>query len=46
MEKSDLLQQLRIDRNEPAPRVRGAGAWVAGVLVALLLAGLAVGGWW
>ena len=46
MEKSDLLQQLRIDRSEPAPRVRGGGAWVAGALVALLVAGLAGGGWW
>ena len=46
MEKSDLLQQLRIDRSEAAPRVRGAGAWVAAALVALLLAVLAFGGWW
>jgi RND family efflux transporter MFP subunit len=46
VEKSDLLQQLRIDRNEPAPRVRGGGAWVAGALVAVLLIGLAGGGWW
>jgi RND family efflux transporter MFP subunit len=45
VEKSDLLQQLRIDRNEPAPRVRG-GAWFAGALVALLLVGLAGAGWW
>jgi RND family efflux transporter MFP subunit len=37
---------LRIDRNEPAPRVRGGGAWVAGALVALLLVGLAGAGWW
>jgi RND family efflux transporter MFP subunit len=46
VEKSDLLQQLRIDRSEPAPRVRGAGAWVAGALVALLVVGLAGAGWW
>jgi len=47
VEKSDLLQQLRIDRSEPAPRVRGSGgAWIAGALVALLVVGLAGAGWW
>jgi RND family efflux transporter MFP subunit len=46
VEKSDLLQQLRIDRSDPAPRVRGGGAWIAGALVALLVVGLAGGGWW
>ncbi|MGN6521223.1 MAG: efflux RND transporter periplasmic adaptor subunit [Dokdonella sp.] len=47
MEKSDLLQQLRIDRSAPAEHAgRGAGAWI-GALVGVLALGIAaVGGWW
>jgi RND family efflux transporter MFP subunit len=47
VEKSDLLQQLRIDRSEPAARSRGGGARtgiVVGVIVLLLALG--AGGWW
>jgi len=47
MEKSELLQQLRIDRSAPAPRAgRGAGVWI-GAVAGVLVLGLAVGGgWW
>ncbi len=44
MEKSDLLQQLRIDRNTPQVTRRGPFAWAAGVVIVLALAG--TGGWW
>ncbi|NCT67711.1 MAG: efflux RND transporter periplasmic adaptor subunit [Rhodanobacteraceae bacterium] len=46
VEKSDLLQQLRIDRSEPPPRSLGAGVWVGAVVAVLALAALAAGGWW
>ena len=46
MEKSDLLQQLRIDRSEPAARSRGSLAWIGIVVAVLVLAALAAGGWW
>ncbi len=46
MEKSDLLQQLRIDRSEERARGPGSRVWI-GVLVALIVvAALAAGGWW
>jgi len=45
VEKSDLLNQLRIDRSEPEGRSLGA---VVGIVVAvvLVIAALAAGGWW
>src|SRR4051812_13792381 len=46
VEKSDLLQQLRIDRSEERTRASGSRLWI-GVLVALVLvAVLAAGAWW
>jgi RND family efflux transporter MFP subunit len=46
VEKSDLLHQLRIDREAERPRRGGAGI-VAGVAAAVLvLAALAAAGWW
>ena len=46
MEKSDLLQQLRIDRSEREQKSRGALVWI-GIAVGLLaLVALAAGGWW
>lgn len=45
VEKSDMLQQLRIDRREPVSR--GTGARVAaGIAVLLVLIALGVAGWW
>lgn len=46
MEKSDLLQQLRIDRSEPVARSRGSLAWIGIVVAVLVLAALGAGGWW
>ncbi|HEY6940014.1 efflux RND transporter periplasmic adaptor subunit [Dokdonella sp.] len=46
MEKSDLLQQLRIDRSAPTPRGRGAGVWIGAVVGVLALGLAAGGGWW
>ncbi len=46
MEKSDLLQQLRIDRSEPAARAIGTSTWIAIFVGVLLLIALGVGGWW
>ena len=47
MEKSDLLQQLRIDRSAPAASSgRGAGVWIGALVGVLVLGGAAVGGWW
>ncbi|MEO7432490.1 MAG: efflux RND transporter periplasmic adaptor subunit [Dokdonella sp.] len=45
MEKSELLNQLRIDRSEPEGRSTGA---VVGIVVGVLLlvAALAAAGWW
>jgi RND family efflux transporter MFP subunit len=44
VEKSDLLNQLRIDRAEPGSGAVGRVAWIAGAIV--LLAALGAGGWW
>ncbi len=46
MEKSDLLQQLRIDRSEERTRSRGPGLVIAGVVALVVAAALAAGGWW
>ena len=45
MEKSDLLQQLRIDRSDERSRAGGSRAWI-GVAVALVVLAAAAGGWW
>ena len=46
MEKSDLLQQLRIDRSEPVARSRESLAWIGIGVAVLVLAALGAGGWW
>ena len=46
MEKSDLLQQLRIDRSEDRPRGHGSRWVIGGVVALLVLIALAAGGWW
>ena len=46
MEKSDLLQQLRIDRSDDRPRARGSRLVIGGVVALLVLIALAAGGWW
>jgi len=46
VEKSDLLQQLRIDRSEERTRSRGPGLVIAGVVALVVAAALAAGGWW
>ena len=45
VEKSDMLQQLRIDRREPEPR-GGAARFVAIAVALLVVLALAAGGWW
>ena len=45
VEKSDMLQQLRIDRREPASR-GGATRVVAGIVALLVLLALGAAGWW
>lgn len=45
MEKSDLLQQLRIDRSEPQRAPLGRAAWIGAIVVVALLA-VAAGAWW
>jgi RND family efflux transporter MFP subunit len=46
VEKSDLLHQLRIDRSEPAARLRGSLVWIGVLIGVLVLLALAAGGWW
>ncbi|MEO5558497.1 MAG: efflux RND transporter periplasmic adaptor subunit [Dokdonella sp.] len=46
MEKSDLLNQLRIDRSEPATGARAARTWIGIVVAALVVIVLAAAGWW
>jgi len=47
VEKSDLLQQLRIDRSEERSRSRGSRAGIIGGVIALIvLALVAAGVWW
>ena len=45
VEKSDMLQQLRIDRREPESR-GGATRVVAGIVALLVLVALGTAGWW
>jgi RND family efflux transporter MFP subunit len=45
VEKADLLQQLRIDRDEERSS-RGSRAWIGVVVALVVLAALAAGGWW
>jgi len=45
VEKSDLLQQLRIDRSEERSRSRGSRLWI-GVVAALLVLAAIGGAWW
>lgn len=45
VEKSDMLQQLRIDRREPEPR-GGAARMVVAVVVLLALLAAGAAGWW
>ena len=46
MEKSDLLQQLRIDRSDERPRARGSRLVISVVVALLALIAVAAGGWW
>ncbi len=46
MEKSDLLQQLRIDRSEPVTRSRGARSRIGIAAAVAILVVLAIAGWW
>ncbi|MEO7323602.1 MAG: efflux RND transporter periplasmic adaptor subunit [Dokdonella sp.] len=46
MEKSDLLNQLRIDRSEPAAGVHASRTWIGVVVAALVLIVLATAAWW
>lgn len=47
MEKSELLHQLRIDRNDKESHAdRGAGFWIGLGVAGVLLVGLVGGGWW
>ncbi|MEO5626703.1 MAG: efflux RND transporter periplasmic adaptor subunit [Dokdonella sp.] len=46
MEKSDLLNQLRIDRSESAVGAHASRTWIGVVLAVLALTVLAAAGWW
>ncbi|UXI70635.1 efflux RND transporter periplasmic adaptor subunit [Tahibacter amnicola] len=43
VDNSEMLKQLRIDRNEPAAESGGKGKWVA--IAAVVVAGIAAGAW-
>ena len=46
MEKSDLLQQLRIDRSEERARASGSRVWIGAIAALIVVAALAAGAWW
>ena len=46
MEKSDLLQQLRIDRSEERTRGSGSRVWIGALVALIVVAALVAGAWW
>jgi RND family efflux transporter MFP subunit len=46
VEKSDLLQQLRIDRSEERARGSASRVWIGALVALIVVAALAAGGWW
>ncbi|HJT97877.1 MAG TPA: efflux RND transporter periplasmic adaptor subunit [Rhodanobacteraceae bacterium] len=46
VEKSELLQQLRIDRSDERTRTPASRAWIGVVAAIVVLAALGAGAWW